>query len=281
MPVILAALSALFYGCGDFAGGLATRKGRVLSVMAVSQIAGLAFAILCLPFLSPDWPGARAIAFGALGGVSGAFGLFMLYRGLGRTVVAIVSPSSALLAAAIPLAAGAVLGERPAGIALAGAAICLPAIILLSMEKGPGGDAKTSRSALLHGIGAGLGFGFFFILISKAGDGSGLWPLIAARFSSIGIFLLVAAARKESLRPVNGSRRLVVAAGVLDMAANIAFLLSSRLGFLMIASAVTSLYPAPTVILARVFMGQKLGPARVAGLALAIAGTALIAMGQG
>jgi drug/metabolite transporter (DMT)-like permease len=70
-----------------------------------------------------------------------------------------------------------------------------------------------------------------------------------------------------------------LAAGILDMGANIAFLMASRMGLLMLASAITSLYPAPTVLLARMFMGQKLGPGRLAGLALAVAGTALIAMG--
>lgn len=278
MSVILSALSALLYGVADFSGGLASRREKVLSVMAISQMAGLAFALLCLPILGFSAPSPRALLYGALAGLGGAFGLFMLYRGLGRTVVAIVSPTSALLSALIPLGFGALFGERPSALALSGAALCLPAIFLLSRERGKASDPAMARSALLHGIGAGAGFGLFFVLLSRSGGEGDIWPLVASRFASIGLFLSAALARREALRISKGSLAFVLAAGVLDMGANMAFLMASRLGLLMLASAITSLYPAPTVLLARVFMKQRLGPGRLAGLALAIAGTALIAM---
>jgi drug/metabolite transporter (DMT)-like permease len=281
MSIFLSALSALLYGCGDFAGGFASRKERLLPVMIVSQTAGLAFALAIMPALGLSLPGPSVLSIGALGGLGGAFGLFMLYRGLSKTPVAVVSPTSALMSAIIPLAFGLIFGERPSPLAVAGAALCLPAIFFLSWEKRVAGGlgAGGTLPGLLHGLGAGIGFGFFFIMMSKAGEGNDLWPLIAARLCSIGMFLAVAAARREPIRVERKNIAIVAAAGVLDMGANIAFLLASRLGLLMLASAVTSLYPAPTVLLARMFMGQKLGPARLVGIALAIAGTALIASG--
>jgi drug/metabolite transporter (DMT)-like permease len=279
MPIFLSALSALLYGVADFSGGFASRREKVLPVMAISQTAGLAVALICLPFIGFTAPPPGALAFGALAGLAGAFGLFMLYRGLGRTVVAIVSPTSALLSAIIPLIAGAALGERPSAIALAGAALCLPAVFLLSRERGAAADPKLARQALLHGLGAGLGFGLFFVLLSRSGGGNGLWPLISARAASILVFACFALGRREGLKIGKGNIGFTLAAGILDMGANIAFLMASRLGLLMLASAVTSLYPAPTVLLARIFMGQKFGPGRLAGLVLAVAGTALIAMG--
>ncbi len=284
MSFLLSALSAILYGCGDFLGGFASRKERILPVMVVSQAAGLALMIACLPFAERAWPGLRELAFGALSGLGGALGLFMLYRGLSLGEAAVVSPVSAVVAALLPIAYGAARGERPSLIALAGAALCVPAILLLTRQ-GPARDGRrvhATRRSLLHGLGAGAGFGLFFILVSLAGKGAGersLWPLVAARAASIAVFLAVAAARRERLSVSRGSLASVLGAGVMDMGANVLFLLASRLGLLMLASAVTSLYPAPTVVLARVFSKERMGPLRVAGIVLAIGGCALIAIG--
>jgi drug/metabolite transporter (DMT)-like permease len=281
MPALLSALSALLYGTGDFLGGFSSRRERLLPVMIVSQGAGLLIALAFLPVLGFAPPGIGVIAMGALSGLAGALGLALLYHGLGHSLVAIVSPTSALVAALLPLAFGAVTGERPSALSLAGAAICLPAILFLSLggAKGENAGSRPRVRALLLGAGAGAGFGLFFILLAESGDSGGIWPLIAARVSSIGVFLGIAALRRENLRIGKGSLAFTLSAGILDMGANVAFLAASRMGLLMLASAVTSLYPAPTVVLARIFMGQRLGPARVAGLVLAISGCALIAMG--
>jgi drug/metabolite transporter (DMT)-like permease len=281
MSIALAILSALFYGCGDFMGGYATKREPVISVVAISQAAGLVLALIFLPFLGVPWPGLRPILFGMVGGAAGALGLFALYRGLGKTVVAIVSPTSALLSALIPLGFGAVMGERPSVLALAGVLVCAPAIFFLSREVR--GDKEGARlSALLHGLVAGVGFGVFFIFLSQAGKDSGLWPLVGARFSSISLILLAALVTRQGIRLRKGDPRgvlLVVVAGIFDMGANIAFLVSSRMGLLMLVAAITALYPAPTVVLARAFLKQRLGWARTLGLCLAVAGAALIGMG--
>ncbi len=284
MSFLLSALSALLYGCGDFLGGFASRKERVLSVMVVSQAAGLALMIACLPFAERAWPGLRELAFGALSGLGGALGLFMLYRGLSLGEAAVVSPVSAVVAALLPIAYGAAAGERPSLPALAGAALCVPAIILLT-RGGPadeGRRAHATRRTLLHGLCAGTGFGLFFIFVSLAGKGAGqrsLWPLVAARSASIAVFLAVAAARRERISVSRANLASVLGAGLMDMGANVLFLVASRLGLLMLASAVTSLYPAPTVVLARVFTRERMGFLRVAGIVLAIGGCALIAVG--
>ncbi|OFX18831.1 MAG: hypothetical protein A2V77_23185 [Anaeromyxobacter sp. RBG_16_69_14] len=62
------------------------------------------------------------------------------------------------------------------------------------------------------------------------------------------------------------------------MAANVLFLLATREGLLSLAVIVASLYPAPTVLLARVFFREHIPPVRALGLALAVAGIALVGL---
>lgn len=82
-------------------------------------------------------------------------------------------------------------------------------------------------------------------------------------------------------KPVRLSRAsvpFVMASGALDMGANIAFLLASRIGMLSISAAVAALYPGPTVILAWIILRERVTAPRVLGLALALAGVALISV---
>jgi drug/metabolite transporter (DMT)-like permease len=65
---------------------------------------------------------------------------------------------------------------------------------------------------------------------------------------------------------------------LLDLTANILFLASARLGLLAIAAVLTSLYPASTVLLARVALKERLNPIQRVGLAFAAAGIVLIAL---
>ena len=69
----------------------------------------------------------------------------------------------------------------------------------------------------------------------------------------------------------------VLASGTLDMVANILFLLASRQGMLAVVSAVTGLYPAATVLLARARLDEHLRPVQLGGLGAALAATALVA----
>lgn len=129
------------------------------------------------------------------------------------------------------------------------------------------------------GLGAGAGFGLFYIAISRTARESGIWPLVAARASTVVTIALVSALRGRSVSIGRGARGSVLLAGVLDMGANIAFLLAVRQGLLTVVTVISSLYPAPTVLLARVVSGERLTAARVAGLVFALAAVACIGAG--
>ncbi|MBI5068934.1 MAG: EamA family transporter [Deltaproteobacteria bacterium] len=278
MSVLLAALSALCYGVADFSGGYAARRSPLVAVLVTSQAAGALLALAFVLASGEALPAGRDLAWGAAAGVAGAGGLAFLYRGIAGGLVAVVSPAAALVGAAIPVAFGILSGERPSPAALAGSALCLPAILLLSWERGGVADRRALRSALAHALLAGAFIGLFFIALARTASGSGLWPVLAARGASIALLATAAALRRERLLVTRAGAPPTLVAGVADMAANVFFLLATRAGLLSLAVLVASLYPAPTVLLARVFFREHLSPVRALGLALAVAGIALIGL---
>lgn len=276
MSALLALFSALLYGVADFSGGSATRRNSVFSVMILSQAAGMLVALVAAPITGSSSPSAGDLAWGLAAGVGGSLGLALLYRGLSLYTAAIVSPISALVGALVPAAFGALMGERPTGIALAGVALCLPAILLLSYEKGETKDRSRLRSSLAYGAVSGIGFGLFFVAVSRTSSASGLWPLVAARAASLTVAASIIVLGRKGLSVARQDRPVAALAGIADMGANICFLLASRSELLILVTLITSLYPAPTVVLARIFQGQRISAPRAAGIALAIAGVALM-----
>jgi drug/metabolite transporter (DMT)-like permease len=276
VALVLAGLSALMYGAGDFCGGVAARKTPILTVLLFSQAVGLVLATAAALALGQPFPAAGDLAWGALAGVSGAAGLAALYTGIATTVVAVVSPLAAVVGAAIPVLLGVATGDRPSLLAWVGIGLAVPAIAMLAGGQGAAAKGGPLRRAVLLGAVAGLGFGLFFFTISRTSPGSGLWPLVFARISTITLVLAFALVTRRSVRPGGSGLGFVLLSGALDMAANIAFLLASRSGMLTIVAVVTSLYPGPTVLLAVLFFRERMSPWRIAGLVLALVGVACI-----
>lgn len=295
MPIILSIFSALCYGAGDFTGSVASRRTPVLTVLVFSQAAGLVFVLAVMPFLDAAAPSAADLAWGALAGLGGAAGLALIYSGIAKYGAGVVSPTGALVGTAIPVLFGIVLGERPGIPGMAGIIVSLPAILLLTAEPKAAKDAaepvqaesaegsaaavkRRPNAAFLTGAAAGVGFGVFFIAVSLASEHTGLWPLVAARAASISAAAAAAFLTRKKLRVSRPHRWTVPLAGVLDMGANVLFLLAVRSGLLVLVSVITSLYPAPTVLLSRIVYRERLTSYRLAGLALAVTGVALMSM---
>jgi drug/metabolite transporter (DMT)-like permease len=284
MSVLLASIAALLFGTADFAGGIASRRNPVSAVLIWSQLAGL---LLVLGFAVIDSrsnfvPGADLL-WGGVAGIGGMGGLAFLYRGLSRGYVSIVSPLAALLGAAVPVVFGLVLGETLSTSALAGILIALPAIVLMSWNTTGAvthRDPARLRRSWIDGAVSGGMFGLFFIAISIPAPETGMWPLAAARLTSITVMALGAtlAGRRRRITGGRAVVAVVAIAGLLDMSANIAFVLALRHGLLAVVTVIASAYPAQTVVLSRVFLHERIGVIRGAGIALALAGIALMSL---
>jgi drug/metabolite transporter (DMT)-like permease len=278
MIYALAVLSALAYGSADFLGGLATKRFPTYSVLVFSQLTGLVVVLLALPLLPPTAPTTNDFLWGAAGGLFGGIGVALLYRGLAIGVMSVVAPVTALCAVIFPLAVGFALGERPAGLALVGVLLALVAIVLVS-QTGPTGEGKRPTTGLAIAVASGIAIGVFLVCLQRTGPSAGLWPLAAARTASVSFFLLIALARGAVVLPKRESLILVTGGGALDMAANVLYLLAVRLGPLGIVATLTSLYPASTVVLARVVLHERLRPVQLSGVLCAAAAIVLIVSG--
>jgi drug/metabolite transporter (DMT)-like permease len=271
MVVLLALLTALAYGVGDFSGGLAARRASPLTVTATAHLIGLCGLVVAAAIVGADAVQASDLVRGGAAGIFGCVGVLLLYRGLATGVMAIVSPVSAVIAAAVPVIWGLAGGERPGAAATAGIAVALIAVWLVS-QNGPMG--RPDRSSMLVAVGSGLGFGGFFILLSGIGDSSGLWPLAVGRLTSVAFAVALALSRAVPVITPRYVLGLAMAAGVLDVTANVTFLLATQEVLLSIVAVIASLYPVATVMLAIFVTHERLSA--IQGVGLVMAGGALV-----
>ncbi|MEW2357885.1 EamA family transporter [Spirillospora sp. NPDC029432] len=289
MVTVLALGAALAYGVADFLGGAVSRRSTALKALAWCVPVGLA-VVLAAAVIIGGRPTAPSLAWGFGAGLAGGIGLITFYRALARGPMSVVAPVSALASAVLPVAVGTLRGERLDATVLAGVLLCLVAIGLVSMEKDDP-DAASPKAVrwydagpLMAGI-SGTCFGIFFILLETAGDGGGLWPLVAARVGNLVVIgtalLLLARAGRNEGPPVSGRLLIGLAllSGILDASANGLYFVAAQQGLLSLAAVLTSLYPAITVLLARIAYSERLRAVQRLGLAVAVAGVALVTIG--
>jgi drug/metabolite transporter (DMT)-like permease len=277
VSVLLALVAAVTYGVSDFVGGLASRRDTALRVLVHSYPVGVLLMAALLPLVPGDLS-AGAVGWSAAAGLAGALGVVLLYLGLATGPMGVVAPLTAVASAVVPAAVGIGLGERPPPLAYVGVALALLAVALVS--RGPGGEAgRRPVTARAVGIAllAGVGFGCYFVLLARAPESSGGWPLLVSRISSAVAVVALALATGRVGRLSAGVPRLAVAAGALDAAANLAYLLAVRQGLLSLVAVLVALYPAATILLARLVLGERTGRAQRLGLAVAAGSVALIA----
>jgi drug/metabolite transporter (DMT)-like permease len=275
MTVLLGLLAAVSYGLADFAGGVASRRHSAVTVLLFSYPVGAVLMLALLP-LFPGSVDGRVVLFGILGGAAGLFGVVLLY---GLMVVApmnVISPVTAVLAAIVPVLFAVLTGERPSIAAGAGILVGVVAVLLVSRTTDQHPHGRIAIRVLALAFLAGLGFGAYFIFLARAGHSSGLWPLVISRLTSAALIVPVAFARR-AVAPIGGRMlALTVGSGAFDALANMCFLLASRHGLLSLASVLTSLYPAVTVLLAVLLLREHTSRVQQLGLALAASSIVLI-----
>jgi drug/metabolite transporter (DMT)-like permease len=281
MIYLLAIGSALLYGAADFTGGFTTRRVGTLPVVILSQASGFLLLALLMPVLPPATAARPDLLWGAAAGLTGGIGVALLYHGLGVGRMAVVAPTTAVCAVAIPVVVAMLLGERPQPLALAGIGLGIASIVLVSQQapSGSGPDTAKRSSGVGIALASGIAIGFFFLALAQTRREAGMWPLLVARLVSVTFFVGLALAGRRSLRMPRGVLALVAVGGIIDMLANALYMLAAQAGPLSTVVTLSSLYPASTVVLARVVLRERLNLVQVSGVGCALAAIVLIVSG--
>lgn len=277
MVALLALTGALCWGVGDFFGGIASRRMAVIAVLAISQAIGLAGLLIWVGSTRESFPGVGNLLPAIAAGVAGLVGLGALYRGLAVGAMGIVAPISAA-SPVVGLSVDALQGTYPAALQWLGIALVLAGIATLSRE-----PAKEGRSRVASGVGlalvAALGFGLFVVGLDAGSDESAAWAVVATRATSVSVAVVVALIVSTSLRPTPKTWPLLIAIGVGDTLANVLVAIATTQGSVGIVAVLSAMYPVVTVLLARLFLDERLTTSKRVGGAVAIGGAVLVAAG--
>src|SRR3989441_6082745 len=286
MAYLLASVGAWLHGAADFTGGPTPRHASTIPVVLLSQAAGLILLALIMPLLPHASPARADLLWGAAAGLTGGIGVALLYHALAIGTMAVVAPTTAVCAVAIPVVVSVLLGERPVPLAVAGIALGIVSIVLVSQQpaaaqpqQATAGSSPRRPSGVGTALASGVAIGLFLLSFAQAGPRAGMWPLLVARAVSVTLFAVMAIAGGRSIRMPARVTALVIVAGVMDMLANALDLLATREGPLSIVVTLSSLYPASTVLLARIVLGECLRPWQITGVGCALAAVVLIVSG--
>lgn len=277
-PEILASVLSLCagasWGAADFSGGIASKKSNVFGVVWVAHSAGfLLMAGLALLSGEP-FPERKALLWGVAAGASGAVGLLSLYRALAIGKMGVNAPVAAVITAGLPVGFGVWTQGLPGALTLAGFVIALLAIWLIALPEGDLGRPRGLGLAML----AGVGFSGFLLFSRLAGTETVYGPLAASRAASVVLISLILLLRRPTdWRPNRSVLPLMILSGVLDSAGNALFVFATHHGRLDVAAVLSSLYPASTVVLAWLFLKERVSRLQLIGMLGALAAVVMIA----
>jgi len=272
-PLTFSLTATFAWGMSDFVGGYASRRANAILLTTITHLSGTCLMLLLALLFHSSFPGNGSAGWAMAAGFLGGTALAVFYRALSAGNMGLTAPVGAVLGAAIPTIVDAFLEGMPGPIRMAGFALAGVGIWLISRSEGSTGRPEGIGLAAL----AGIGFAGYFLCIRQAGNGSALWLAAISRamsLSATGAIVLLT----RQFRPMDATGiRWGILAGLLDVSGSAFFIQASQKGRLDTAVMVSSLYPAFTVLLARIFLREQFTRWRVAGLVAALLAVPMIA----
>ena len=280
---LMALGAAVLWGGGDFSGGMGvkTAGGGVragLRIVLLSHITSFVVLVLIAHLRGDVFPRQPYLGWGITAGVFGGLSLTAFYIALSRGAMGASAAVSGLLAAAIPAAVAMAQQGSPGVRPLIGFAVAGVAIWLIAA----GDNAHEEVSTILLAVAAGMGFGVYFVALKMAGPAGVIWPMATARMGSLttcsvllaGVSLAGRGSAAEAVRWSGRAALWALSTALLDTSGNLMFVESTRMGRLDVAAVLASLYPASTILLAAVTLGEW--PTRRQGVGMATAAVAVV-----
>ena len=278
LALAISLASAASWGVSDFLGGLQSRRLSVLAVLAVSQPAGLLLIALLILLFGADPVSAEKLAIAFFAGVAALAGLGAFYAAMAMGTVSVVAPIASL-GVIVPVTFGLAQGEEPGAVQLAGLLVAIAGVVILSYEEHPEHSGVARRSIVLA-ILAGLGFGVFFTGIDVASPDRPGWAIFAVRVGGVSAVALALLISRPRFDGVVAAIPVLATIGMFDIVANALFAVASTKGILPVVAVGGSMYPAFTIALAHLVLGERLATIQWGGVALALVGVGLIAGGS-
>jgi len=261
------------WGASDFLGGVGARRANAFLFTAIVHISGMV-VVGCLALMThAPFPGNTGLFWSLIAGSVAGLALALFYRSLASGNMGLVAPVAAVLGAAIPTMVTAFAEGFPGYRRVLGFILAGIGVWLISRIEGSAGRPEGIGMAVL----AGIGFAGFYLCIHQAGNASALWVATCSRFASLlvtGAFVLFGRHLRAVPLPVLA---IAVVAGIHDITGSIVFIRAAQIGRLDAAVVLSSLYPAVTVVLARVFLHEHFSRARTIGMVAALVSVPMIA----
>jgi drug/metabolite transporter (DMT)-like permease len=265
--------AAVSWGAGDFGGGQAAKKGSVFGVVVLVEGVGLVFMLSLALFKAEPIPAARGLLWAIVAGLVNSAGLVCFYRALAVGKMGPNASLAGLLATSIPVVIGALTQGWPRLLQLLGFGLGLLSIALVSLSDSLDGRTRGLSLAFL----AGCCFGGFLVFSKLAGELGLFWILAIIRAASLLLILCVAGVSRVEWAPKREQLFVSCLAGVFDGLGNLFYVLATQSGRLDVSAVLSSLYSAVTVVLAFIFLGERVGWLQGAGIVAALAAILLLA----
>ena len=276
-PATCSVAAVLIWGTSDFAGGLASRRANAFVLTAFSHLCALVLMLVVALARGGSLPNHASIAWALLAGGLGGLSLAIFYGALASGQMGLTAPVAALMGAAIPTMVYIALEGAPSHWSVAGFVLAIVAIWLITRPEPQGGNDESGHP---KGVGAaalsGVGFAGFYLCIHLA-TGSPTWIAAISRIGSLAATIVAVAVTRSKVKLDRPRVALGMMAGFFDVTGSALFVYASQQGRLDEAVVITSLYPAVTVLLARLILNEHFSRWKFVGLLAALASVPLIA----
>jgi uncharacterized membrane protein len=278
LSIIYGLGAALSWGAGDFTGGLASRKTGAYRAVFYSEIFGVFLLLVVLGVSGEAFQTPRIWFIAMVAGAIGTFGLMLLYQAMTLGLMSISAPVSALLAALIPVLVGSFREGLPSALTFTGFGFALAAVWLVSQSEGGTKDILSHFYDLKLPLLAGVAFGLYFILMHEStSTGARVWPMLASRTGGsilIAAYMFFSHTSWKVEQPSAWS--FLILNGIFDVGGNVFFVLAGQAGRLDVASVLSSLFSGVTVMLAWIFLKERLTRGQWIGVASALVAIVLM-----
>jgi drug/metabolite transporter (DMT)-like permease len=271
-------LAAVFvWGTSDFLGGYATRRANAFLFAVVFNLGGLALVGTLAAANHAPFPSTHTVAWALAGGMFGGVGVAIFFRALSAGKMGVTAPVAAVLGAAIPTLFSIFTDGLPGKVPIVGFVVAAVGLWLITRTQAGAGEDSGRPEGIGLAVLAGIGFASFYLCIREAGDASVLWIASLTRTGGLIITSLIVLLGGMFRDITPAGVGWAVLTGCIDSLGTVLFVRASQTGRLDEAVVISSLYPAVTVLLARLFLKEHLTRWRFVGLLAALAAVPMIA----